>query len=137
LLLAPLPSRSSSSSPAASSSSPASASALESKLLQKMEGLSRDISQMKRKHADVSRPPPPPHAGGKGGKGDMKKRRNTRMPNELRNKEARTPNGEPICYNFNMKKGCKECKPGEKCKHGKHVCCEPGCFGNHSLVNHR
>jgi len=44
-------------------------------------------------------------------------------------------NGEPLCYNFNLR-GCPNAKPGEKCGRGWHVCAEPGCGKNHSMRKH-
>jgi hypothetical protein len=43
---------------------------------------------------------------------------------------TRTPEGDPICYGFNLD-GCKEAG----CKK-KHVCARPGCYQAHSQRNH-
>ena len=46
---------------------------------------------------------------------------------------AETPDGESICYSYNLG-GCSQAKPGESCMKGKHVCCK--CFQDHSMQNH-
>ena len=43
---------------------------------------------------------------------------------------AETPSGERICFDFSL----SECKNGETCAKGKHVCCI--CYGPHAMKNH-
>ena len=43
---------------------------------------------------------------------------------------AETPSGERICFDFSL----GECKNGETCAKGKHVCCI--CYGPHAMKNH-
>ena len=74
---------------------------------------------------------------GKGkGKGAPGAGTGPRMPSVLQGKSHMTKAGERICFGFNMASGCKACKPGESCPRGRHVCAEPGCEQNHSLLNH-
>ena len=71
---------------------------------------------------------PPVSAKGQG--------RGPRMPKELVGKAFVTASGKPICFGFNLVSGCKLSEPGKACPKGMHVCCEPGCFGMHSLLQH-
>lgn len=73
-------------------------------------------------------------AGGKGkGKGKGKQvGKRVKMPEELRGMHFKTPNGETICFGYNMAAGCNY---GSSCTN-KHCCCKPGCYGNHALPEH-
>ena len=74
---------------------------------------------------------------GKGKGKDKGKRSTPPVPQELRGKWFKLPNGEPICFGYNCKSGCSsKTKPGEKCSKGWHVCAEPKCQKNHSLTQH-
>ena len=79
-------------------------------------------------------------SSGKGG-GKSKKTKQWKppkgMPQELTSKQSSTKAGKRICWAFNLECGCDQAKPGEECPRGLHVCMEPGCQKNHSLVNHR
>ena len=60
------------------------------------------------------------------------------MLKPLIGKAKSTPTGGRFCYNFNLPVGCKQ--PTDKddcCPNGAHRCMEPGCFGPHSLTQHR
>ena len=65
----------------------------------------------------------------KGGKGQGK----GKMPKDLLGMSPNTSNGDCICYNFNLKHGCKFAKVGQSCKRGRHLCIK--CHGNHSLAS--
>lgn len=80
---------------------------------------------------------PGPKGGGKGKKGG--KGKSPAMPKELIGKYHRTAQGEPLCFAFNTQAGCpeKDIQPGQRCSKGYHLCAEPRCQQNHSLVNHR
>ena len=65
----------------------------------------------------------------KGGKGQGK----GKMPKDLVGMVPNMANGDRICYNFNLKHGCKFAKVGQSCKRGRHVCIK--CHGNHSVVS--
>ena len=54
-----------------------------------------------------------------------------KLPEALRGCASSTPQGERICFAYNIN-GCNKCKPGESCDRGKHVCANKGCFQNHS-----
>ena len=81
-----------------------------------------------------------PYDGGGHGKGKGKgkgKRSSPPVPQELRGKWYKMPNGDPICFGFNCRTGCSsKVKAGEKCARGWHVCAEPKCQKNHSLAQH-
>jgi hypothetical protein len=80
--------------------------------------------------------------GGKGrggksqGKGSGVPHSMSRMPAPLIGKSSRTPSGAPICFAYNMESGCTQASPGAQCPKGMHVCAEPGCAANHSLLQH-
>ena len=44
-----------------------------------------------------------------------------------------TSSGDRICYNFNLKHGCKFAKVRQSCKRGRHLCIK--CHGDHSLTS--
>jgi hypothetical protein len=59
-----------------------------------------------------------------------------KMPAGLIGKAYRAPNGDNICFSFNLPGGCSGAPPGSKCTPGAHVCAEPGCGQAHSLTEH-
>jgi hypothetical protein len=65
--------------------------------------------------------------------GSKKSGKGPRMPLELVGMSSSTPQGSPICFNFNL----DGCKPGERCPKGFHVCCRPGCGKqDHGCMDH-
>merc|ERR1712194_945814 len=60
-----------------------------------------------------------------------KRSRGPRMPRMLVGKASQYK-GAPLCFDFNLPRGCSAAAPGNICGNGHHVCCEPGCFQNHS-----
>ena len=52
------------------------------------------------------------------------------MPRALVGGVARTADGQPICFGFNLGE-CKAAKAGERCPKGFHVCTKVGCGGKH------
>ena len=60
----------------------------------------------------------------------------TPMPAGLRGGVPRDDSGEPICYGFGLGQ-CKDAPVGGRCARGRHVCCWPGCFGNHAFIEHK
>ena len=72
---------------------------------------------------------------GSGGKSKGKGRgKGPNMPQRLMGMHYMTPDGSPICFNFNLD-GCSGAALGGTCGKGKHVCCTPRCYGDHSLSN--
>eukprot|EP00972_Heterocapsa_arctica_P084913 12508822-Heterocapsa_arctica.AAC.1 len=58
------------------------------------------------------------------------------MPPTLIGKAFQTAGGEPIYFQFNLQTGCTQAPPGGRCPRGFHVCAEPGCAENHSILHH-
>ena len=81
-------------------------------------------------------------ADGKGwNKGGATKKRKWRAPQNtpapLKDKQHQTSAGKPLCWNFNLERGCSEAKAGACCKKGYHLCMEPGCQQAHPLHKHK
>ena len=70
------------------------------------------------------------------GRGKGKTRFEQRIPREIRDAggTASTPTGEPICFDFSLKK-CKEAVSDGRCRKGLHVCAI--CYGAHCMVDHK
>ena len=76
---------------------------------------------------------------GKGkGKGKRKWKAPKNMPAELQGKQSQMKDGTPLCWNFNLKHGCKSgLGAGAKCDRGMHLCMVPGCQKSHPLHEHQ
>ena len=136
-------------------------SALDSKLEESLKSyevsftLLPMISKMPAKSTPPTTPVPPaqkpvPSPAGKGnrkgsnrfrpysakGKGKSKARFEQRIPREIRDAggTASTPTGEPICFDFSLKK-CKEAVSEGRCRKGLHVCAI--CYGTHCMADHK
>ena len=70
------------------------------------------------------------------GKGKSKSKFDQRVPKEIRDAggTASTPTGDPICFDFSLKK-CKEATDGSRCRKGYHVCAI--CYGQHCMLDHK
>lgn len=70
------------------------------------------------------------------GKGKSKTKYETRVPNEIRaaGGTASTPDGDPICFDYSLKK-CKETASDGRCRKGYHLCCI--CYGPHCMLDHK
>ena len=70
------------------------------------------------------------------GKGKSKGKFDQRIPKEIRDAggTASTPDGEPICFDYSLKK-CKEVVTDGRCRKGYHLCCI--CYGQHSMADHK
>lgn len=74
--------------------------------------------------------------GGKGKKGKGKSKTNLiRMPAQLIGMSPTTQQGDPCCFDYNLK-GCSKAKAGERCPKGWHVCMRHGCFKEHPQYEH-
>jgi predicted AAA+ superfamily ATPase len=60
------------------------------------------------------------------GKGKLSNRGADRMPYGLIGGKNRTPDGQKICFDFNLPSGCSRDVAAGKCSNGMHSCC--GCF---------
>ena len=69
---------------------------------------------------------------GKSGKAASSAKPFIKIPWAIRSKggTAETPDGARICFDYTL----GECKQGETCTRGKHVCAI--CYGNHRMVDH-
>ena len=60
-----------------------------------------------------------------------------KMPDSLVGKWSTTKRGVPIWWMFNTAEGCPRASAGGRCARGMHLCAEPNCQKNHSLVDHK
>ncbi len=118
----------------------------DAKLKNRLDNQERHITNLKKQLAQASggqagaaKPPKGKGKGkekkgkGKGKKGNEKKRKFVPMPKPLQGCDPETTDGQPVCYDCNMWKGCKKAKWGETCDKGLHVCIK--CGEHHSYVN--
>ena len=134
LLLAPLPRSHGAASSSAGSSSSGGApvlasgssrpSSLEAKFLNELRDLKKEMGSNKRKFEQP------------GPKRDLKKRGKPSMPHALKDMAWKDKDGNKLCFNYNMNKGCQHSTPGGSCRAGRHVCMVPGCFQNHPAFQH-
>jgi len=70
------------------------------------------------------------------GKGKSKTKSDVRIPSEIRaaGGTASTPDGDPICFDYSLKK-CKETVTDGRCRKGYHLCCI--CYGPHCMLDHK
>lgn len=73
---------------------------------------------------------------GSKGKGKSKSKADQRIPREIREAggTAATPDGDPICFDYSLKK-CKEAVSEGRCRKGYHMCCI--CYGPHCMMDHK
>ena len=73
---------------------------------------------------------------GSKGKGKSKMKSDQRVPREIREAggTASTPDGDPICFDYSLKK-CKETVTDGRCRKGYHMCCI--CYGPHCMMDHK
>ena len=73
---------------------------------------------------------------GSKGKGKSKSKSDQRIPREIREAggTATTPDGDPICFDYSLKK-CKESVSEGRCRKGYHMCCI--CYGPHCMMDHK
>ena len=65
-------------------------------------------------------------------KGGNKGKKRDPIPQSLKGMHSRTPQGEPICFGYNL----GTCKQGSKCPR-QHVCAVPGCYKAHPQTEHQ
>ena len=87
----------------------------------------------KRPEAPNTKGGQPPKKVPKGNaKGTSKGKKRDPIPQALKGHHSRTPQGEPICFGFNL----GTCKQGSKCPR-QHVCSVPGCYKVHPQTEHQ
>ena len=65
-------------------------------------------------------------------KGNSKGKKRDPVPQALKGMHSRTPQGDPICFGYNL----GTCKQGSKCPR-QHVCAVPGCYKDHPQTEHQ
>ena len=100
---------------------PSSDSAEVAKLKRRLDQQENQINNLKRQKGK-----------GKGKDKGKKGKKQHRAPLDLGGRNARTANGDTICFNFNRASGCPLAKSGGTCGRGRHICLE--CHGDHSLA---
>jgi len=77
-----------------------------------------------------------PKPYGTKGKGKSKSKFEQRIPQQIRDAggTASTPDGDPICFDYSLKR-CKEQVTDGRCRKGYHVCCL--CYGQHCMLDHK
>ena len=73
---------------------------------------------------------------GRKGRGNGAMTNLIRMPPQLIGMAPTNAQGEPNCYDFNLK-GCSKAKPGERCPKGWHCCMRWGCGKPHPQFEHQ
>ena len=68
----------------------------------------------------------------KGAKGKSKGKKREPIPQALKGMHSRTPQGDAICFGYNL----GTCKNGASCTR-KHVCAVPGCYKSHPQTEHQ
>ena len=89
-----------------------------------IDNLKRQVENLKRKGDQGGRPKRQKHAQSRAQQGQDN--RSGPMPPELKGHLSSTPKG-PICFNFNMQKGCPDTGTGQRCRRGWHFCCHRDC----------
>ena len=69
-------------------------------------------------------------------KGKNKSKFEPRIPQQIREDggTASTPDGDPICFDYSLKR-CKEQVTDGRCRKGFHVCCL--CYGPYCMMDHK
>ena len=127
LLLMPLP-RAAAGSSGSSKRPPGDRDLTPEKTSSRSKRRARLVDSLKKKLAEKEKqdaPPPAPHPAERPkGRG----RGRPAMPRQLWGGVAETPDGQRICFGFNLG-SCKV--TGDKCDKGVHVCSRKGCGGRH------
>ena len=118
----------------------------DNKAKKQLKAKNQELEKLRQENARLRKgggaPPPPKPTFERTVKDKFKKKgdradtgRGPTMPQGLIGKAARSPEGVPICFGYNLGT-CTGCAPGARCSKGAHVCCEPGCGKNHPLAEH-
>ena len=92
-----------------------------------------DVDDAKGKGKGKDKKPKKEKGKGKGkDKGKGKGAPKAGMPSDLAGMVAVTPDGKTLCFNFN-RGTCTNAVSNGKCQRGYHLCCKPGCGGNHPM----
>lgn len=87
----------------------------------------------KRQAPNNSKGGPAPKKFQKGAsKGSNKGKKRDPIPQALKGMHSRTPQGDPMCFSYNL----GTCKQGSSCPR-KHVCAVPNCYKSHPQTEHQ
>ena len=94
-----------------------------------------DSSKVDKKRSDAvpsDKPQPNKFQKSAKGKGKGKNKKREPVPQGLKGMHSRTPQGDQICFGYNL----GTCKQGAACAR-KHVCAVPGCYKNRPQTEHQ
>ena len=98
-------------------------------------GSQGDTNKTDKKRQDgaaADKPQPSKFQKGTKGKGKGKNKKREPVPEGLKGMHSRTPQGDQICFGYNL----GTCKQGAACPR-KHVCAVPGCYKAHPQTEHQ
>jgi len=90
------------------------------------QGDANKADKKRQETTNAEKPQPNKFQKGSKGKGKGKNKKREPVPSGLKGMHSRTPQGDQICYGYNL----GTCKQGSACPR-KHVCAVPGCYKNH------
>jgi len=96
------------------------------------QGDANKVDKKRQETANADKPQPNKFQKGSKGKGKGKNKKREPVPSGLKGMHSRTPQGDQICYGYNL----GTCKQGSACPR-KHVCAVPGCYKNHPQTEHQ
>ena len=96
----------------------------------KMDKVDKDTKRTAAPNAKGGQPPKKFQKGAS--KGSNKGKKRDPIPTALRGMHSRTPQGEQICFSYNL----GTCKQGTSCPR-KHVCAVPNCYKAHPQTEHQ
>jgi len=96
------------------------------------QGDANKVDKKRQETANADKPQPNKFQKGSKGKGKGKNKKREPVPSGLKGMHSRTPQGDQICYGYNL----VTCKQGSACPR-KHVCAVPGCYKNHPQTEHQ
>ena len=98
-------------------------------------GTQAESNKVDKKRSDTSnadKTQPSKFQKGAKGKSKGKSKKREPMPSSLKGMHSRTPQGDQICFGYNL----GTCKQGSGCTR-KHVCSVPGCYKSHPQTEHQ
>eukprot|EP00435_Cladocopium_sp_Y103_P030411 s3870_g7.t1 len=96
------------------------------------QGDANKVDKKRQETTTAEKPQPNKFQKGSKGKGKGKNKKREPMPQSLKGMHSRTPQGDQICFGYNL----GTCKQGAACPR-KHVCAVPGCYKNHPQTEHQ
>ena len=96
------------------------------------QGDSSKVDKKRQETPSADKPQANKFQKGTKGKGKSKNKKREPVPTGLKGMHSRTPQGDQICYGYNL----GACKQGSACPR-KHVCAVPGCYKAHPQTEHQ